>query len=216
MGLLLLAAAAYFVGSGLIALVSDYPYLGKKLHWWAVASFGALAGGLLAVRTVQITKSPVRRAVFVLVGVVIGGLAVMAAWNTTVQAAYEYANKETSWQDYSPELLERALGEERIVVMDFTAEWCLNCKALKATVLNREPVKGVLQSDDVVMIRADLTSRKAPGWEKLRSLGETGIPLLVVYGPGTAEPWKSNAYSSQQVLEAIERAKGGEGLAEAR
>ena len=37
MGLLLLAAAAYFIGSGLIALVIDYPYLAKQLHWWVVA-----------------------------------------------------------------------------------------------------------------------------------------------------------------------------------
>ena len=216
MGWLLLAAAAYFVGSGLIALVSEYPYLGKKLHWWAVALCGVIAGGLLAVKTIQITKRPLRRFVFVIVGVVIGGSGVLAAWSTTAQAAYEYAHKETSWQDYSPGLLADALGEGKTVVMDFTAEWCLNCKALKATVLNREPVRGVLESDDVVMVRADLTSRKAPGWEKLRSLGSTGIPLLVVYGPGLEEPWMSNAYTSQQVLEAVGRARGGDGLAEAR
>ncbi|MEL7474591.1 MAG: cytochrome c biogenesis protein CcdA, partial [Planctomycetota bacterium] len=34
MGLLLLAAAAYFVGSGFIALVNEKPWLGKQLHWW--------------------------------------------------------------------------------------------------------------------------------------------------------------------------------------
>lgn len=230
MGFLLLAAAAYFVGSGLNALVSDYPYFGKKLHWWAVALFGVLAGGLLAVRTVQITKSPVRRLVFVLIGVVIGSGGIMAAWNTTAQGADEYAKKQaakseasldgaivtTTWIDYSPGLLDKAIGEGKTVVLDFTAEWCLNCKALKATVLNRSPVKPLLESDDVVMLRVDLTSTKAPGWAKLRSLGETGIPLLVVYGPGTDEPWKGNAYTSKQVVDAVERARGGEGFAEAR
>jgi len=39
-------------------------------------------------------------------------------------------------------------------------------------------------------------------------LGQTGIPLLVVFAPGIEEPiWLSNAYTSAQVLDAIERAR---------
>jgi len=68
-------------------------------------------------------------------------------------------------------------------------------------------VKGSLSSADVVPVVVDLTSRKAAGWEKLKSLGYTGIPLLVVDGPSDAEVWKSNAYTPQQVLDAIASAK---------
>lgn len=221
MGLLLLAAAAYFVGAGVIALVQDYPYLGKQLHTWVMAILGALGGLWLAFRTIRITKRALPRVVFSIVGLVIAAGGVVYASKNTADARLEYERREaamagadsgalitSTWVDYSEPLVARALAAGKVVVMDFTAEWCLNCKALKATVLNVDPVRSVLESDDVVMVRVDLTSIRAPGWEKLRALGQTGIPLLVVQGPGTAEPWLSNAYTSEQVLDAIARASG--------
>jgi thiol:disulfide interchange protein len=221
MGLLLLAAAAYFIGSGLIALVSERPWMARQLHWWAVALFGAAAGVWLLVRTVQITSKAAPRFVFTIVAVVIGAVGVLYAMDSTAKARENYQDRAaaiaaaggegqlitTTWIDYSPELLERARSEGYIVVLDFTAEWCLNCKALKAAVLNREPVKSALASDRIISMTVDLTSTKAPGWEKLRELGQTGIPLLVVYGPGLDEPWQSNAYTAQQVMDALEAAR---------
>ena len=219
MGLLLLAAAAYFVGSGVIALVQDYPFLAKQLHWWLAAILGAASGFWLAYRTIRITKRALPRVVFSLVGLALAAGGVAYAAKSTADARLEYerraaamANAEsgalvtTTWVDYSEPLLKRALDAGKVVVMDFTAEWCLNCKALKATVLNVDPVKPVLESDGVVMIRVDLTSIRAPGWEKLRSLGQTGIPLLAVMGPGLEQPWLANAYTPEQVLDAITRA----------
>ncbi|MEO1718200.1 MAG: hypothetical protein AAFR76_13950, partial [Planctomycetota bacterium] len=89
---------------------------------------------------------------------------------------------------------------------------CLNCKALKAAVLDVDPVKSVLVGDDVVPITVDLTSRSAAGWERLSDLGQTGIPTLAVFGPGLTDgPWIANAYTPGQVLEAIERARGVNG-----
>lgn len=205
MGLLLLAAAAYFVGAGLKALVQDYPEIGKTLHWWVVALFALAAGGWLVLRTFQITKKAFPRGAFALIGLVLAAGGVFAAWNQTYQA------RTSTWVDYSETVVAQALASDKVVVMDFTAEWCLNCKALKAAVLNASPVKPALDRPDVVKVTVDLTSTKAPGWEKLRALGQTGIPLLVIQGPGLEEPWMSNAYTSDQVLEAIARARGAAG-----
>lgn len=221
MGLLLLAAAAYFFGSGMIALVSDYPYLAKQLHWWAVAALGAMAGLWLTVRTFRITPRPVPRVCFGALGLLMASVGVVYALKVTDDARKEYerfaaaaAQHEgalitSTWVDYSEPLLQRALAAGKVVVMDFTAEWCLNCKALKAGVLNLNPVRSVLEADDVVMIRVDLTSTRAPGWDKLRAYGQTGIPLLVIEGPGLDRPWMSNAYTSDQVLRAIDAARPG-------
>jgi thiol:disulfide interchange protein len=230
MGLLLLAAAAYFVGAGLIALVSEQPWMSRQIHWWAVALFAVAAGVWLIVRTVQITKKPIPRLAFGVVAVVISAVAVLYASDSTQKAREIWTARQASidaaggkgvlltstWIDYSPELLEKARAEGYTVVLDFTAEWCLNCKALKAAVLNREPVKGALASDKVVSMTVDLTSTKAPGWKKLNELGQTGIPLLVVYGPGLEEPWQANAYTSQQVLDALARAGGAPNGADQR
>ncbi len=208
MGFLMLAAAAYFVGAGLIALVSDHPYLAKQLHWWAIAFFASLAGIWLLVRTVQITKKPGRRVVFGVIGLALGGLATLWALDSTATAKEKY--NDTSWVEFSQSELDSALAEGKVVVLDFTAEWCLNCKALKAAVLDVEPVKSAVREEGVVTMTVDLTSTSAPGWEKLRALGQTGIPTLAIYGPGLPAdtPIISNAYTSPQVLGWLEQARG--------
>lgn len=223
MGLLMIAAAAYFVGSGLIALVNERPYLGKQLHWWAIAIFASAAGVWLIVRTIQITKKPARRLVFGAIGLALGGLATLVALDFTANARERYeidaaaraAAEGTgeivtgTWISFSEPMLQRALDEGYVVVLDFTAEWCLNCKALKAAVLDRDPVRSALREKGVVTMTVDLTSTSAPGWDKLRSLGQTGIPTLAVYGPGLeGGPIISNAYTSQQVLGWLARARG--------
>jgi thiol:disulfide interchange protein DsbD len=222
MGLLLLAAAAYFVGAGLIALVQDRPYMSRLLHWWAVAIFATAAGVWLVVRTFQITRRAGKRAAMSALSAIIGGAAVGYAASATGTARENWERLEAArgsagvlvtgtWIDYTPALFDEARRRGYVVVVDFTADWCINCKVLKATVLSREPVKGELSRSDVAAFTADLTSGNAPGWEKLRSLGQTGIPLLAIFTPGSEEPWLSNAYTPQQVVEALSRARSGRG-----
>lgn len=208
MGLLLIAAAAYFIGSGLIALVSEQPHLARELHWWAVALFASIAGLWLVVRTFQITSRPGPRVAFTVIALLVGGFAVVYAANSTARAK---ANLESgTWTYYTPAAFETARSEDNIVVLDFTAEWCLICKALKASILDREPVRSQLEADGVVNMTVDLTSRTAEGWDFLRELGQTGIPLLVIYTPGKDEPWQGNSYTAQQVLTALDEARNGQ------
>src|SRR5690606_12559047 len=88
--LLLLAAAAYFVGSGLIGLVSERPWMGRMLHWWAVAIFAVAAGLWLMVRTFQISGKPAPRVVFTVLAVGLGCLAALYAIST-------FQSRRTSW-----------------------------------------------------------------------------------------------------------------------
>lgn len=208
MGLLMLAAAAYFLGTTAISISSSQswstPWWFKTIHWWIIALLGLAAGLLLMVRTIQITKSSMRRFVFSTIALLVSAGGIAVASNQTSHQ-YHYF-----WEPFSQETLDQSLASGKVVVLDFTAEWCLNCKTLEATVLARNPVKPLLLSPEVVPLVADLTSTSAPGWDKLKELGQTGIPLLAVYEPGNPHPiWLSNAYTPTQVVEAIERAKAG-------
>ncbi len=221
MGLLLIAAAAYFIGAGLIALVAEHPYLGRQLHWWAVALFVVIAALWLIIRTFQITPSTSLRSSFLVGGLVLSSVATFHAVNSTGNARENWQTRQAAladagdasyvtgyWNEWTLESFEQARADGHITVLDFTAEWCINCKVLKASVLDRDPVYSELANADVVKFTVDLTSRSAPGWDFLRNeLGQTGIPLLAIYPPGSDEPWQSNAYTPQQVLSALEQAR---------
>lgn len=211
-GLLLIAAGVYFGGAGVLAfLKSDpqrligLPWWSKTVHWWLVGVLAIAAGGWLAWQTAKITKSAPRRAVFGLLGLVLAAGGALAGVDQTLKAS------EDLWLPFSEAELVAALESDRVVVLDFTADWCLNCKALESAVLLKNPVKGLLLSDDVVPLKADLTSTKAPGWDKLKELGRTGIPTLAIYAPGSDTPWIASAYTADQVLAAVEAARAAGG-----
>lgn len=220
MGLLLIAAAAYFVGSGLIGLTAEMPWMGKQIHWWAIAFAMIVAGFWLCVRTFQITSGWGARIVWTAVAIVFAFVptwyAVLAsekAHETWVALASVRDGGSTGystsvWNPYTPERLAAARNDGKTVIVDFTAEWCLNCKALKAAVLDKDPVRSRIADDpDVVAFTADNTSRNAPGWKLMEELGQTGIPLLAIWGPEDEKlaPWQSNAYTSGQVMEALDQ-----------
>jgi thiol:disulfide interchange protein DsbD len=220
MGMLLLGAGLYFVGSGLIALVAQMPWMGKQLHVWAAAACAGIAGLWLVLRTFAITPSAAKRGLFTIVALVVAGVGVWYASDSTSRARANYKERQAAlalaesdavvsgvWIDYTAKRMEAARAAGKVVVVDFTAEWCFNCKAIKALVLDKAPVKPALAQPDVVLLTADLTSDAAPGHALMAQLGQTGIPLLAIYSPGQDQPWLANAYTSDQVIAALDRAR---------
>ena len=57
----------------------------------------------------------------------------------------------------------------------------------------------------VVMIKADLTDKTAPGWPLLRSLHPVGaIPFTAVYLPGASEPKKlAGIYTTNDLIQSL-------------
>ena len=196
MGLLLLAAAIYFVGAGVNGLLA-HP---SVLHWWLIGLTGVAAGLWLVRRTLQIAKAPGAKAAFVAVGLFIAG--VSAAIPPTL------AIERLPWRPYSEDALVAARRDGNVVVLDFTAEWCINCKTFEKTILEADAVARVLREPGVTLLKADITSKDAPGKAKLAELGRVTIPLLVVYAPNGTEVLKSEAYTREQVIEAVRTARG--------
>ncbi len=208
MGLLILAAAAYFVGVGVVALTSDGTREPSQLYWWGPALFIAAAGAWLAYRTFRITRETTPRAVFGGAGLVVVALALIGGVAAT-SGDSSGDGSGVRWTYYTPERFDQALAEGHVVVLDFTAEWCLNCKALEATVLSQDAVVEALNDPRVRAMKVDLTGGNAAGRAKLAEAGRVMIPLLVVYGPDGREVFKADAYTPDQVLRAVEAARQG-------
>ncbi|MCC7390380.1 MAG: thioredoxin family protein [Phycisphaerales bacterium] len=218
MGLLMLAAAAFFIAVGIYTLIAEKPWLATNMKWWGAVLFIAAAGLWLTLRTFQITKRPVRRAVFTLIALAgTLGTGWFAADSTSrAKADHELLASTTdssdyvlgAWNHYTPAKYEKAIADGKVVVVDFTAEWCLNCKAYKRSVLDRDPVRSRLGQGDVVAFEGDVTSGEDPANRLMEDLGITGIPQLAVVGPGLAEPMLSNAATGSEVVRRINLAAG--------
>jgi thiol:disulfide interchange protein len=203
MGLLMLAVAAFFAGTGLSGVLTTAPDPPSKLYWWVVGGFVALAGVYVLVKTVKLAKR--RRAIvaFSVLGVFFMALGAVGPVSFTAKGPID-------WVYYTPERFDAARDDGDVIVLDFTAEWCLNCKALEEAVLFRERVHTRLNGPGVVPMKIDLTGSNPDGQAKLDELGRVAIPLLAVFGPERAEPvFMSDAYTVQQVLDAIDEAWGG-------
>lgn len=202
MGLLMMGVAAFFLGIGLVAVSTTPPDPPSKAYWWVVAAFVSLAGVLLIVKTFRITKRPFRRAGFGLVGLAIVVASIGAASDLTKKGPID-------WTYYTPERFAQARERGEVVVLDFTAEWCLNCKTLEATVLHTREIAALLGSPGIEPMKIDLTAQNPDGSAMLKSLDWVGIPLLAVFGPGLEEPLKFDAYTPAMVKDAVERARAG-------
>jgi thiol:disulfide interchange protein len=199
MGLLLLAAAAYFVGSGLSGAMVTAPDPPSTMYWWAVAACAIAAGGYMFARTMALAKSVRNR-------VVLGGASALIV-AVSVGVGVRMTDKgPIPWTYYTPERFAEALARGDTVMLDFTAEWCLNCKTLEKTVLESSPVVARIAKGGVVPMKVDITGNNDPGRAKLKDAGRVTIPFLVVYSPNGTPTLESDLYTPAQVVEAIDRA----------
>ena len=56
-------------------------------------------------------------------------------------------------------------------------------------------------------MKVDITGKNPAGKARLKQIGHLTIPLLVIYSPAGREVFRSDFYTVDQVLEAIEKAR---------
>ena len=199
MGLFMLAAAAYFIGVALVSLFSTPPAPPNKLYWWPVMFFCMAAGGWLTYRTLLIPSTIKVKTIFAGIGMLVIALSVWGSLRLTDRGPVD-------WTYYTPRQYEAAISNRKIVVMVFTAEWCLNCKALEQGVFNNPKIVKLLAREDIVPMKVDITGNNPAGNAKLREVGNLTIPLLIIFSPNGEQKFKSDFYSVGQVYEAITNA----------
>ncbi len=201
MGILMIAVAVFFLGTGLAPFLSKPTSPPFQAFWWVVAAIVAAGGLWLAYKTFKITKNGPKRAVFGVVGIGLAAVGVLTAAKITDHGP-------VAWVYYTPDAMARAKADGQVVITDFTAEWCLNCKTLEAGVLHRDDVAALLNSDWSVAFKVDLTGDNPDGQALLKHYGQVAIPTLAIEGPGVSSPIVFNAYTPGQVIQAINRARG--------
>jgi suppressor for copper-sensitivity B len=61
------------------------------------------------------------------------------------------------WRGFDRAAIDRLVGEGKVVFVDVTADWCINCKVNERLVLQSDAVRRRLAGADIVAMRADWT-----------------------------------------------------------
>jgi thiol:disulfide interchange protein DsbD len=107
----------------------------------------------------------------------------------TIQLGLSAVKKsEIIWQTWSPEKVEALQAEGRTVYVDFTARWCLTCKANKLAVFTSDKVIQTFTRNKIAALKADWTNQDPEITRALAAFNRSAVPFNLVYKPGRAHP----------------------------
>jgi suppressor for copper-sensitivity B len=110
------------------------------------------------------------------------------------------------WQPFSPEALAKARAEGKTVMVDFTADWCPNCKWNSRMAIEKEEVLALVERNEVVPLLADWTDPSEAIKNTLNELGANSIPLLAIWPPGGEPVVMRDLVTKTQVINALSAA----------
>lgn len=112
-----------------------------------------------------------------------------------------------AWVPYAETTVSHFREQERLVMLDFTAEWCATCKANERLFIDTPKVREAMVRYQVVPVRVDYTDQPPHITAMLRQFNRGGVPLYVIY-PGRGEPLVlPEAITQQTVLDAFTQAQ---------
>ncbi|MDE2289932.1 MAG: thioredoxin family protein [Burkholderiales bacterium] len=183
-----LAAAAIFFVQSILPAAWRAPLwiaLGAGLVAWVIAIF------------VRSRDRASRRAVAII------GLAAAALAYAGTQPGSS-AQQDIAWQRLRAGDIAALPALGRPAIVEFTAQWCINCKILEHTVYRDREVVRTIRQHGVVPFQADLT-RPDPALERLlASYGGAGLPFVAVLDRDGHEVRQfSGLFTSGSLVEAM-------------
>ncbi|MHC4193293.1 MAG: protein-disulfide reductase DsbD family protein [Planctomycetota bacterium] len=112
------------------------------------------------------------------------------------------------WQEYDPAAIETAKGQERPVLIKFTADWCWNCDVVDKIVYRRKDIGRLIEDKGVLAIKADTTVKGSPAYIDLgRVYGELSLPVSILFTPGQKEPlrWRGRFFFARELKAVLKK-----------
>jgi suppressor for copper-sensitivity B len=111
-------------------------------------------------------------------------------------------NKYTlDWQPFSESRLTTLMKQNKMVLVDFTADWCINCHFNESFALNTRETKELVTKHGVVALKADFTEQSPEIQRWLRKFKQDGVPLTVIFPAGRdKEPIVIDSIYKQKTL----------------
>jgi len=104
------------------------------------------------------------------------------------------------WQAYDAVVIEQAIKEQRPVLLEFMADWCLSCKTVEKIVYSRKDIAELIEQKGILAVRADTTEKNFPATLALKNVyNEPGVPVSMLFVPGKKEPirWRGILFADE-------------------
>ncbi|MBP7734788.1 MAG: thioredoxin family protein [Spirochaetes bacterium] len=143
--------------------------------------------------------------IIALIGIIVTGY--------LVSFEYLYSAKKENTLSKNQFSVERFLGNResgKISVIEFTADWCPNCKLVEKATLQNDRVVSALRDLSVDFMVADITGKNGDAEKLMQLFKSQAIPLLAVVPPGEAFTRPiilRDIYSKDDVLKALHSAR---------
>tara|TARA_R110002051_G_scaffold8386_5_gene35245 strand:+ start:31413 stop:32606 length:1194 start_codon:yes stop_codon:yes gene_type:complete len=193
LALILLAAAVFFSAS--LVPKAVYPWL-----WWAWLALVLVWGlrrfvqGSGAVRVITATATGLALAVTVVFASLLGS-----------------GEDELVWQPYSAELLADTKARDTPYLLEFTADWCINCKVLERTVYKEPAVAEAVARAGMVPIQVDVTASDPEKDALLTATGGQALPFAAIFdADGTVVARFTGLFDTDSLVEAINRTENSQ------
>lgn len=111
---------------------------------------------------------------------------VLAAIVLSVLLLFRSGQETNPWTPFDWTHFENQLGQEHMIV-EFTADWCPNCKFLEKTVLTPKRSAELAKKYDAKLYQVDLTRHDPSLMALLESLGSKSIPILAIFSKENPE-----------------------------
>lgn len=112
----------------------------------------------------------------------IGGICALGL-GLTVWWVLQPRHATTDWTNFTVEEFHKDLGNDNLLI-EFTADWCPNCKYLEATVLTPDLLEILKSKYSLRLLKADLTNSNPAAEQLLELLGSRSIPLTALFARG--------------------------------
>lgn len=87
------------------------------------------------------------------------------------------------WQNFSAAQFNQDYGKKNML-LEFTADWCPNCKYLEATVLTEDILGPLKKNHELDIIKVDITNSNPQAEKLLNMLGSKSIPVTALFPKG--------------------------------
>ena len=99
---------------------------------------------------------------------------------------------QSDWQLFDQTRFDQELASGKTVMVDFTADWCMNCKVLEAAVLRSTEIADLIEEKGIVTMTGDWTNRDDSEESRdvgnlLRRYGGEQVPVVMIFTPKNPE-----------------------------